>query len=307
MDKVKIRRAIRDELPGIAVIRDATASADGSFPSRPAVLDLDMEADPELQHLLTHDPDGFFTAVDSSETLGFAAAHVRSRQWVLSELWVLQQHRGRGAGEKLLNRVLSYGERSGAREFMAIVPCEPNVQSLLVRHEFKPVVPVYQVTITADSAANLSQALTGLLPGQDVTSALLERRGQADLDRLERLGRGITREVDYSFWLRGRGKHTAFVRQGDRVAGYCFAGNRTVGPMAASTPDAAMATLGWGLHLAEKKSRGADLDLLMPARFESGLLALFDAGARLESTFLMYGRNLNAGFDRSVFGQVNLP
>jgi hypothetical protein len=86
MAKVKVRKINREELPGIVVLRDAVAADLAAFPSSHGTLDLDMEIDPNLRHLLAHDPDGFFTAFEGSETLGFAASHVRSRQCVLPTL-----------------------------------------------------------------------------------------------------------------------------------------------------------------------------------------------------------------------------
>ena len=143
MAKIKVRTINREELPGIAILRDAAAADLSAYPTSTGMLDLDMVIDPDLRHLLAHDPDGFFTAYEGDETLGFSAAHVRSRQCVLSELWVLPQHHGRGAGRALMERSLSYGERSGAREFLAVVPTEPSVQALLLGHGFKPLAPVY--------------------------------------------------------------------------------------------------------------------------------------------------------------------
>lgn len=307
MGKVKVRKATREELPGIVVIRDATRDSESGERSSTAVLDLDMDVDPELLHLLTHDPNGFFTAVDSGETLGFAAAHVRSRQWILSELWVLPQHHGRGAGEALLNRTLSYGNRSGAREYLALVPPHGSVQSLLLRHDFKPLMPVYHLTIDSEDALQLSQALMRLLPGQEVTSELLQRRGQADLDRLDRLGRDITREADHLFWLRKRGMRAAFVRDGSRIAAYGYGGNGVAGPFMASTPDGALAGLGWCLSLAAKKAKSSTIDLRLPAAFEAGLQAIFEGGGRIEATILLFGRGCTSSFDRLGFGPVNLP
>lgn len=127
MARIKVRRINREELPGIAILRDAVAADLAAYPANRGTLDLDMEIDPDLRHLLAHDPDGFFTAMEKDETLGFAAAHVRSRQCILSELWVLPQHQGNGAGGALLDRVLAYGGRSGAREYLAMVPAEPGI------------------------------------------------------------------------------------------------------------------------------------------------------------------------------------
>ena len=79
MAKIKVRRTNREELPGLVVLRDAVAAELAAFPSSRGVLDLDMDVDPDLTHLITHDPDGFLTAEDKQETVGFAAGHVRSR------------------------------------------------------------------------------------------------------------------------------------------------------------------------------------------------------------------------------------
>jgi len=307
MAKVKVRRTNREELPGIAVLRDAAAADLNAFPSSHGILDLEMDVDPDLNHLITHDPDGFFTAVEKDETLGFAATHVRSLQCILSEFWVLPQHQGRGAGESLLSRVLTYGERSGAREFLAVVPTEANVQALLLRHEFTPVTPVFLFGLSSAAAGELASALTRLLPGQDVTADLFNRRGQADLDRLDRVNRNITREIDHVFWLGERGLRAAFVQQGSRNAAYAYGGANQIGPVAGSTQDAALAALGWAIQFALDAGAGEEIELRVPAPFTSAIEALDDSGARLRSTLMLYGKGLTLSFDRYLPGPVCLP
>ncbi len=306
MSKVKVRRTLREELPGAVVLRDAVASGMAAYPANRGTLDLDMEVDPDLGHLLTHDPDGFFTAVVRDETLGFAASHVRSRQWVLSELWVLPQHQGKGAGEVLLARTLAYGERSGAREYLALVPAADSVQALLLKHGFAPMTPVMMVRLGRTEAAELGTALARLLPSQDVTEDLMSRRGQADLDRIDKLARNIGRDVDHRYWLKARGLRAAFVRQGQRIAAYAYGGQGRVGPVVATTQDAALAGLGWAISLALKGGSGP-LDLLLPAPFVPALDAAFDAGGRVTATLMVYGRGLQASFDRWVPGSPGLP
>jgi ribosomal protein S18 acetylase RimI-like enzyme len=307
MSKVKVRRTLREELPGVAVLRDAAASSMAAFPASHGTLDLDMDVDPDLLHLLTHDPDGFFTAVEKDETLGFAAAHVRSRQWVLSQLWVLPQHRGKGAGEALVARTLAYGERSGAREFLALVPVDGPVQGLLYRHEFRPLASVFLVRIARTSAGELGAALSRLLPAQDVTSDLLARRGQADLDRIDRLARSVTREVDHQYWLKTLGRRVAFVRQGARIAAFAYGGQGHVGPVVGTTQDAAMTGLGWAINLTLKAGGGPSLDLLLPAAFAPAVDAAFEFGGRITATFAFWGRGIQASFDRSLPGSPGLP
>ena len=306
MAKVKARRTHREELPGIALLRDSVATEVTAYQTRPAILDLDMEVDPNLRHLMDHDPDGFFTAVESDETLGFAAAFVRSRQFFLSELWVLPQHQGKGAGELLLKKTLLYGDRSGAREFLTLVPCEPEIQGLLLRYGFRPLTPVYQFHIDRAAAISLADALSGLFSGRNATSDLFDRRGQADVDRIDQVTRGITREVDHTYWLKGRSFNTALVRQGDRIAGYGYGAADQVGPVAGSSRDAALCALGWALQLA--LDDGALNPLVrVPASFGGAIQALQESGARLHSTLVLFGINVSAAFDRCVLGVPSLP
>jgi GNAT superfamily N-acetyltransferase len=307
MAKVKVRTINREELPGIAILRDAVAAGLAAYPSSRGTLDLEMETDPELRHLLAHDPDGFFTASENDETLGFAAAHVRARQCVLSEIWVLPQHQGRGAGRALLSRALSYGDRSGAREFLAVVPTEPVIQTLLLEQGFKPMTIVYQFSLPIPSAGDLAAGLTGLMPGKDATADLLNRRGQADLDRIDRVTRNIARDADHVFWLKERQLRAAFVQHKARIAAYAYGGAEQVGPVAGSTQDAALAALGWALDLAIDAGSTGSVDLLVPAPFSTAVDALLDTDARLRATLLVYGKSLNLAFDRSIFGTLCLP
>jgi GNAT superfamily N-acetyltransferase len=307
MAKVKVRTINREELPGVAILRDAAAAGLAAYPSSRGTLDLEMDSDPELRHLLAHDPDGFFTAYEGDETLGFAAAHVRARQCVLSELWVLPQHHGRGAGQALLSRTLSYGERSGAREFFALVPTEPAVQALLLGQGFEPLSTVYQFSLPVSSAAALAAGLTGLLPGKDATADLLNRRGQADVDRIDRVTRNITREADHVFWLKERQLRAAFVQQGTRIAAYAYGGMDQVGPVAGSTQDAALAALGWAINLGLEAGASGNIELRVPSPFQNAVEALLDTDARLSATLLVYGRRVSLSFDRSLFGTLCLP
>ncbi|MCG6964441.1 MAG: GNAT family N-acetyltransferase [Acidobacteria bacterium] len=304
MAKIKVRRTNREELPGVALLRSAVSA---ETPVEAAMLDLDMAIDPTLEHLMTHDPDGFFSALDNEETLGFAAAHMRSRQWVLSDLWVLQQHQGRGAGEALLKRVLTYGERSGARSYLAVVPAGGRIQSLLLRHDFRPGPPVYLFRLRPDTAEPLAASLARLLPGQEVSRDLLERRGQSDLDRIDRLVRGMTREADHVFWLKQYRMNAAFVRQANRVAAYAYGGAEQAGPVAGNTQDAALAALGWSIQFARRGEHRRPIELLVPAPFSPAVDALLEADARLCATLLVYGRGSLPSFDRCVLGSQSLP
>lgn len=307
MAKIKVRTIDREELPGIAILRDAVAADLAAYPASKGILDLEMDIDPELRHLFSHDPDGFFTVYEGGETLGFAAAHVRPRQCILSELWVLPQHQGRGAGKALLSRILAFGERSGAREFLAIVPTEPGIQALMLGHGFEPMTTAYQFSLPVSSATRLASGLKGLLSGKDATTDLLNRRGQADIDRIDRVTRNITREADHLFWLKERQLRAALVQQGSRIAAYAYGGVEQVGPVAGSTQDAALAALGWALDLAVDAGATGDIELRVPAPFGPAVEALLDTDASLHATLLLYGKGISLSFDRSLFGTLCLP
>jgi GNAT superfamily N-acetyltransferase len=304
MAKIKVRRTNREELPGVALLRSAVAA---QTPLEASTLDLDMTSDPTLEHLMAHDPDGFFSALDDGETLGFAAAHMRSRQWVLSDLWVLQQHQGRGAGEALLKRALMYGERSGARTYLTVVPAEGRIQSLLLHHDFRPGPPVYLFRVSPEATRPLAASLARLLPGQEVSRDLLERRGQSDLDRIDRLVRGMTREADHVFWLKQCRMNAAFVHQSNRVAAYAYGGPDQAGPVAGNTQDAALAALGWSIEFASRRERRHPIEVLVPAPFTPAVDALLDAGSRLSATLMVYGRGNLPSFDRCALGAPGLP
>lgn len=290
------------------MLRDAVAAELAAFPIHRGILDLDMELDPDLTHLITHDPDGFQTAEDKQETVGFAAGHVRSRQCIISEMWVLPQHRGRGAGEALMQRMLTYGERSGAREFLTVVPTEGVSQSLLLRHGFRPIAPVYQLTIPPTVAPRVGHSLSRLMDGREVTTDLFNRRGQADLDRIDKLNRNIVRDSDHQYWLKQRGLRAAFVRQGERIAAYAYGGKDQVGPAAGTTREAAICALGWAIKLAsEAEGEDETLTVRVPAPFTEAVDALLEAGCRFEATLMLYGRDLKLAFDRSTLGHVALP
>ena len=132
--------------------------------------------------------------------------------------------------------------------------------------------------------------------------------GQADLDRIDKLNRNITRETDHQYWLKQRGYRAAFVRQGQRIAAYAYGGVDQVGPTAGTTREAALCALGWAINLAAESSEDARvLTLRIPAPFVDAVDAALEAGCRVEATLMIYARNLNLAFDRSTFGHIALP
>ena len=127
------------------------------------------------------------------------------------------------------------------------------------------------------------------------------------LDRIDRVTRNITRDVDHAFWLKEQQLRAAFVRQGERIAAYAYGGRNQVGPVAGSTQEAALSALGWALTAAIEAEPSGDLELRVPAPFKPAVEVLLDAGAHLQATLLLYGKGLSQSFDRCLFGPLCLP
>jgi hypothetical protein len=108
-------------------------------------------------------------------------------------------------------------------------------------------------------------------------------------------------------WLKERRLKAAFVQQGPRIAAYAYGGIDQVGPVAGSTPDAALSGLGWALDLAVASGASGPLVIRVPAPFTAAVEALLDSSAHLEATLLLYGRGVSLAFDRSIFGSASLP
>ncbi len=254
----------------------------------------------DLAHLAAHDLDSFLIASIDDSVVGFAASFVRSRQLTIGPLWFLPEYLDHRAAETLVRRALAFGERSGANDAVALVLGGAPHHALLFRFGLRPRLPVYRLRLDADTAGRVGQELAKLLPGTEMTQEGLERRaGIADMSRLDRLCRGITRELDHEYWLAQRRLRLAVVRDGTRIAGYAYGGPAQCGPVAASTPEAALAALGWALQLAAPAG-DAPVDVLLPARFESGIEHLLEAGATCLSVATWMSRNPSSGLERTV-------
>jgi hypothetical protein len=204
-------------------------------------------------------------------------------------------------------KVLAFAERSGVRELLALVPADGAVQGLLLVHGFEAVAPVYHFRLDPESAESTARGLARLLPAEDVTRLILNQHGKVDLDRIDKLTRNISRGGDHLFWIKSRESRATFVRQGARIAAYGLGGANQVGPIAGTTQDAALAALGHALLNAfESKPNGA-VEVRIPAPFRPAIEALMDAGARIHSTSVVYGRETALKFDRLAFGTPALP
>ena len=261
----------------------------------------------DLVHAAKHDIDGFLAASIDDEVVGFAVTAVRSRTALISHFWLVPDIDNPTVGEQLLRRCLAFGERAGVADSAGHLLASPGHHALFFRFGMRPRFPVYRYTMAADQARVLGQQLKRLLPGSEVTQDVLQRRiWVSDIDRLDRVTRGFVRPMDHDYWVNQRGLRVAIVREGKRVAGYAYGGAGQCGPVAATTPDAGLAALGWALELAAGE-RETPVHLLVPAAFEAAAENLLEGGATLQALSTWVSRHPVPGMDRCLLGSVTLP
>ena len=269
-----------------------------------ATLPSDLALD--LAHLAHHDGDGFLTASLGDEVVGFAATFVRSRQLIISQPWLLPEHQSGETAELLLRRAIGYAERSNANDHAGLALGGAPHHAAYLRFGLWPRFPVYRLVLPAERARTVGQELAKLLPASELTPDAAQRRvGSADLERLDRLVRGVARPMDHEYWLAERGLRLAKVREGQRVAAYAYGGPNQCGPVVAATTQAALAALGWALQFAADGGTG-DVQILVPAVFESAIENLLEAGASFRAVCTWMSRQPATGFERYVFPSATI-
>ena len=265
-----------------------------------------IDLDHDLAHLAHHDQDGFLTAGLDDEVIGFAAGYVRTRLLTITHFWLLPERDDERLAAALMRRLLAFSDRAGVADIALHALGGAAFQGLALRHGFKPRFPVYRLTLEPDLAWRAGQELSRLLPGTEHTDEALERRvGLGDLDRLDRLMRGVTRPMDHEYWLNQRQLRLATVREGRRVAAYAYGGAGQCGPVVATTAEAALAALGHALAFAGAASV-MPVAVLIPAPFEPALEHLLGAGAQCRAVSQWMSRNPATGMDRYVLAGQTL-
>jgi hypothetical protein len=301
--KVKVQPVSRVGLaPLVAMAEQLRASLPGWADTTPVALRGEPPSDLalDLRHLAHHDGDGFLTASVGDEVVGFAANYVRSRQLNVSQPWLLPEYLDHEVAEQLVQRSIAYGERAGAGDCAAHVLGEARWQAKLFRFGLRPRFPVYRIVLTAERARLAGQELAKLRPASELTQDAVQRRaGSADLERLDRLARGVTRPMDHEHWLTERRLRLAKVRDGQRIAAYAYGGSGQCGPVAAATGEAALAALGWALKFAADTGT-TEVQVLIAATFETALEQLLDAGAECRASSVWMSRPAGSTFERYV-------
>jgi hypothetical protein len=260
----------------------------------------------DLAHLAHHDGDGFLIASRDDDVLGFAVSFVRSRQLLLSHLWLVPDLADRSVAEFLVRRVVAFGARSGVNDLACHAVAGPTQQAACFRFGMRPRFPVYRLAVSHEIALETGMQLSRLLPGKELSEEELTRRaGTGDPDRIDRLVRGVSRALDHEYWVGPRGLRLAAVRLGNRVAAYAYGGQGQCGPVAATTTEAGLAALGWALRFAAESS-DPTVTIWVPAPFESAIETLLDAGAECRAQTVWMSQLPPSGMERYVLAGPTL-
>ena len=239
-------------------------------------------------HLLATSEGAFWIARSGGRPVGFAAAITRGSTWLLSELWVIPEYRGRGIGSRLfqLARKSTRGPRGMVRAGMAgddgggLVIGLRN--GLLTRY------PVFRDEGDADAAARAWGAKRSGSARQvryDTHAAIGPR---SPLLRLDREARGAERPEDHSFWLSDPGRAGYLLWMGKRPVAYFYVKETgEIGPLAAASQTGLTFAL---RHAVREAARVAGhIRLRVPAVNREALEPLLRAGFRLVGGGLLLG------------------
>jgi hypothetical protein len=258
----------------------------------------------DLGHLARHDLDGLISVSLGEEVVGFAAAYVRSRHLTVTPLWLLPEHQSGRIADVLLRRLLTFGDRAGVTDASAHVVGSASFHALGFRFGLRPRFPVYRLRLSSEDARHAGQELAKALPGHEVThEAAYRRTGVGDLERLDRLVRGVARPMDHEYWLSERNLRLVTVREGQRVAAYSYGGAGQCGPVVATTNDAALAALGWALQFAADVET---VNLYVPALFETAVEHILEAGGECVAVSHWFSSQPGGGMERYVLAGPTL-
>jgi GNAT superfamily N-acetyltransferase len=238
-----------------------------------SVADLIRRYRPEQEDQLPVDPEGrrwlhdhllrsgaVFVAEDPDQ-IGFAAAIVRDGVWFLSQLWVLPDRQGSGAGGALLEEALAWGRGSSA--FSVVASPHPAAQTLYLRSSMLPLWFVLDMAVP-------DRAIDG---GPDDLEQVEDSDGPW-IDELDREVRGAARPEDHAVF---RAEATGLVlRRGGGPRGYAYVWpSGKVGPVAARIATDIPPLLRAGLRLG-----GGARTVSVPSSNWAALRELVALGAR---------------------------
>jgi GNAT superfamily N-acetyltransferase len=177
------------------------------------------------RHLLLHDRERSYVALEDERVVGFAVAWVRDDCWFFSDLFVDPEFQDRGIGVALVERVWDGAHR---RRITITESIQPISTGLYALRGMLPITPVLEL-----SGRPTPQLVSGL-------DAVPPHAGA--LRSVDLAAYGFDRRVDHEFWGRVSSRTTVWVRGGEAVA-YSYRQAGVVGPVAGCDPASAALAL----------------------------------------------------------------
>ena len=211
---MEIRATTPDDLDGCyrvfrAAIIDVYARRNLSPPDPPRRVWLAQQ-----EHVLRHDDERCFVAVEGETVAAFAAAWTRGDAWFLASLFVDPDAQGQGVGSALLDR--TWGDARTRRTLTDAI--QPVSNGLYGRRGLIPWTPL--LSLGGEPHVDTAPSLEPAEPTAEVLAAL------------DTVSYGFDRAVDHDHW-RENGSCTLWLRE-DVPVGYAYAWpHRQIGPLAA--------------------------------------------------------------------------
>jgi GNAT superfamily N-acetyltransferase len=298
-DNVTYRLACEEDLSAMRVIQGTALHHLAATSGRAglAVEPITDEPSFEMRQAVRTDPTLAWLAIGDGRPIGFSVGFVRGELWFLSDLFVLPEAQGMGAGAELLQRCLSGGIERGARVRAVVSSGDPGAQVLYIRAGMVPRFPLFRIKGAA-------RGLKGLAPVRDTI-----RHGSPSKTWIRRLGEldemvwGRRRDGEHRFWLSEfRLTCLAIADTSGGLLGYGYYEAtpyepRRIGPLAARTARLQLALLrAIGDELGGQAA--GTIELHIPGINMTVLSALLGAGFKIDYLLQFMSSHTLGHFDR---------
>jgi GNAT superfamily N-acetyltransferase len=212
---------------------------------------------------------GIFEVAElDGQLVGIAAGIVRDELWFLSMFWLLPEHKLRGIGQPLLERVLELAKAAGATKCATWSSLDFTAVALYLKHGMLPGGPIFTFAGPILHAPELD-------PNARV-STLDETHACA----IDHIVRGTPRALDHAFW-RARGVPGFQVEVSGRTLGYFYSDKGVIGPAAwLSDEDGPLLVAS---ALAQARTQAPEVKLIALGLNRTSVRAATAAGLRLIS------------------------
>lgn len=198
---------------------------------------------------------------------GIAGAVVRDNLWFLSAFWVLPGYQNRNIGMPLLRQVWQAGVSSGAAIGFTWSSVDITAMAAYMKLGMRPGYPILMFEGEPDAFPSVPEPYR---------SEELQRSEAVAIDRRIR---GTGREVDHRFWGGRTGSVARQIECAGRVAGYFYVNGGSVGPVAWTAPEHAMAVL--TLAVRQGVDLASPIRLSVPGINHAALQFVIENGLRL--------------------------